>query len=283
MAWKVLIGSDEKKGASVEKALKKLDVACERKKLETGDYWIVREDIVWCIIERKTYPDMYASIINRKAQIVDGENKKRGAPRYWDQATRMNATAAPYIFYMLVGGMTHRLEQIGAWKMIKTALTNIQMSMPKIHHIELRTEKDVPAQLKTFMELCKQQRCRSMQPENADDRPTRPPRSIEVAAVGAKRKAGDDPEQCARLMLATIHGVSDHVAAAVSQSYPGPISTLMTAYQQCSDQKQASSLLKSIEINRCGKKRKLGPKLSSRIHSTLCGGETLSFNTKACA
>lgn len=283
MVWKILINTDEKKKTYVECSLRCLGVRCEKKCLETGDYWVIREDEdgdeVWCIIERKTPSDMYSSIVTphfssrtSDASSLNSKKNKNNVPRYWDQATRMNAhDETPFIFYMLVGKLPANMRTSNKWKTLYTSLTAVQMAMPRIHLIHLDDENQVPYQLMTFLEKSKSERSRTITPDTKDDTPRRPPRSTDVNVVCAKRKASDNPTLSAHLMLATIHGVSDAVAAAITEQYPNGIQTLIEAYQRCHSNKKKRTLLKNIVITRSNKRRKLGPILSERIYISICG------------
>jgi len=261
MSWKLIIDTAEQQSKMNLWApeLDRFGIIYERRRLDTGDFWIVfssrSDEEVWCIIERKTPDDMYASIVGQK-------NVATSSDRYWDQATRMNASGAHRVAYMIVGNIEtvrDRLRKRVPQKSIMSALAHIQMAMPRINCFPVCKESDVPHVLKSLLRYCEEEK----QKESGES--SSGVRSTDVSAHCKKRSA-EDSGTALKFMLCQIKGVSEIIADAIVRYYPS-MSDLIDAYRGCDD---AKLLLASFSAS---KNRKIGPTISERIYRLL-------FNTE---
>lgn len=197
----------------------------ETAQLCVGDIHIYKNDDIVIIIERKTYPDLYSS-------IIDG--------RYAEQKARLSSyinpsDITPMLFYLLEGPLNYNTKicksaeasmLLGNFKIIKS--DNIEDTA---NYIMLLANKFVEKTTKS----------------HGDDY---------VSLIKSCKKDNMTPDICYIMQLACIPGISVEIAKTIKCNW----GTMQELCYELETHKIAN-----IALIKCGKTRKLGKVLAERI------------------
>ena len=236
----------------LQKAGKFPQDALRVEQLLVGDIEFRKGSSTLLIMERKTTPDFYSSIISK---------------RYAEQRERLKQSncMVAYLLESYGTGFTSFAPQ-NAMKIVSGAVENLVL-YDNIKVIPtLNTAHTATTVVNIWKKLSKNPDISFREKSNS------------VQQVIAKRKS-KIMDNMFRHQLLLIPGVSDNVAQVIVSSYPS-ITSLTAAYDKHvkdNDEKGAKLLLADLKIG----KKKLGPRLSERIYNIYTKKELLGEQPQA--
>jgi crossover junction endonuclease MUS81 len=224
--------------------IEKSDINFEKKNLILGDISFNKDENELLIIERKTLPDLLAS-------IKDG--------RYREQKLRLINKQKEHIqIYYLIEGDIYRHKQK---ELIMSCIFNtmIRDNLKVIYSYNLNDTLDIVKKLikKTseFQKLLLRKDTDNEKINNENDYST---------VIKSEKKLNMTKEICSIAMFKQIPGVSTKCAKSILEKYSN-ISSLILKYQTLDNEDAKKYLLKDIIIE----KKRIGIKLSEKIYNYL--------------
>jgi len=226
------------------------NVCVSQKALELGDIQILYGETKVLIAERKTVSDLAASLKDS---------------RYREQKARLIGTASDWLctpVYIIEG--FNNIWQMEKYKnlpinMLKGALANI-MLRDNLHIVTTESTIEIVDKIKSWI-LCINKHYEKIKNRDKTDNKVSYGEALHV-----KKSKNMTNDLCFCNMLMTIKGLSYTKALAIQDKYNTMLS-LCVAYSKIKSETDRDNLLKDIKVSG----RKIGPKLSKRIHETLVG------------
>ena len=221
--------------------------------LDIGDIVIKKDDDVILIFERKTITDL-------SAYICDG--------RHREQKTRMLLVGIPRdrIIYLIEGDITQTTTIKGGTSTLLGCLVNTLLRDGiKVYKTQSIDETIIFID-KVFEKITKEHE--EFWKYNSEIAITN---SKYSASLKTKKKSNMTPEVLFHAQLELIPGVSNKIAEAITSKYK-TLKTLQVKYNEL-DKDSSKNILKDITYESNGKNRKVGPVVSKKVYSYICGEE----------
>jgi ERCC4-type nuclease len=212
-----------------------MEVMFETRGLDVGDIHLYIDDNLECIIERKTYADLYSSIQGN---------------RYKEQKIRLQAANVPFVAYLIEGPKDLRNKYI-KYDTIDSALlgTSFRDNFKIIYSDNINHTARLI--IKLFNKLSEY--------KNSINEYTY------LSHIKLSKKDNIDPETCFVIQLAQIPGISIGFAECIIKEFK----TFYNLNHLCiNDKVVAYERLKNIEVST----RVLGPKMAQKIIDYLSFG-----------
>lgn len=232
--WLLHVDCNEPKAGDVADQLRSPSLDTVVTNLEVSDFAFEKDGRIWCMVERKTVPDLLSSI-------------KGG--RYHDQVFRLLKSEAPFL-WVLVEGSLKGLDGPDLQRFM-TATMHIQMEK----NIKV-SYADHSGYAKPFLTAMHKKLCDNP----SEDRITAP--LLETIQSNCKKRKMNTQNIVYIMQLAVVEGMSPEKAKSISLIYPD-WSCLLAAYKRCNTEGERKTLLVNVKTG----ERNLGKALSEKIYN----------------
>jgi ERCC4-type nuclease len=236
--------------------LKNLSFDFTTKSLDIGDIMITEGDLPFIIIERKTIDDL-------KSSVVDGRLREQ---RY----RLLNASGLPptRIMYIIEGDLSRRLisKERGKGGVSNSTVVGSIINMMFRDNIKVYRTNSVEETADFIIKLFSKVGDKEifLQEKKNETEEKSEPQSY-TTVVDKKKKNNMTPNVWFISQLSMIPQISNTIANAIVSVYPTLIS-LITSYQNTSEEERPSLLSNITYDLSTGKKRKIGMKISERVY-----------------
>ena len=236
--------------------LKNLSFDFTTKSLDIGDIMITEGDLPFLIIERKTIDDL-------KSSVVDGRLREQ---RY----RLLNASGLPptRIMYIIKGNLSRRVmsKERGKGGVSNSTVVGSIINMMFRDNIKVYRTNSVEETADFIIKLFSKVGDKEIfleEKKNETEEKSEPQSYTTV--VDKKKKNNMTPNVWFISQLSMIPQISNTIANAIVSVYPTLIS-LITSYQNTSEEERPSLLSNITYDLSTGKKRKIGMKISERVY-----------------
>ena len=236
--------------------LKNLSFDFTTKSLDIGDIMITEGDLPFLIIERKTIDDL-------KSSVVDGRLREQ---RY----RLLNASGLPptRIMYIIEGNLSRRVmsKERGKGGVSNSTVVGSIINMMFRDNIKVYRTNSVEETADFIIKLFSKVGDKEIfleEKKNETEEKSEPQSYTTV--VDKKKKNNMTPNVWFISQLSMIPQISNTIANAIVSVYPTLIS-LITSYQNTSEEERPSLLSNITYDLSTGKKRKIGMKISERVY-----------------